>query len=68
MAKTISTHNGSVANREHNIRAEYVARKEPHIDLSLSKYNEIILDIKPQDAYENIFGSAVAEYNEKQKT
>ena len=68
MAKTISTHNGSVANREHNIRAKYVARKEPHIDLSLSKYNEIILDIKPQDAYENIFGSAVAEYNEKQKT
>lgn len=68
MAKTISTHNGSVANREHNIRAEYVARKEPHIDLSLSKYNEIILDIKPQDAYENIFGSAVAEYNKKQKT
>ena len=68
MAKTISTHNGSVANREHNIRTEYVARKEPHIDLSLSKYNEIILDIKPQDAYENIFGSAVAEYNEKQKT
>lgn len=68
MAKTISTHNGSVANREHNIRAEYVARKEPHIDLSLSKYNEIILDIKPQDAYKNIFGSAVAEYNEKQKT
>ena len=68
MAKTISTHNGSVANREHNIRAEYVARKEPHIYLSLSKYNEIILDIKPQDAYENIFGSAVAEYNEKQKT
>lgn len=66
MAKTISTHNGSVANREHNIRTEYVARKEPHIDLSLSKYNEIILDIKPQDAYKNIFGSTVDEYNEKQ--
>ncbi len=65
MGVTISTHNGSAVAREQNIRNPKVVSKEAHI-----KPNgefEIWLDEKPRDAYRRIFGSAVAEYNTRQK-
>ena len=61
---TISTHNGSVSHREHNIRNPHVVSKEKHINPSGSY--EIWKDEKPKDAYERIFGDALFEYNEKQ--
>lgn len=65
MNVTISTHNGSTAHREHNVRNEKVVSKEKHIDPNGE--HEIWHDEKPRDAYERIFGDAVREYNEKQK-
>ena len=65
MNVTISTHNGSTAHREHNVRNEKVVSKEKHINPN-GEY-EIWHDEKPRDAYERIFGDAVREYNEKQK-
>lgn len=67
MAIRISTHNGSTAHREHNIRKEYVVSKQDHIDTSRSNLNEVWADETPQDAYKRIFGEAVEEYNQKQK-
>lgn len=66
MGKTISTHNGSVANREHNIRNPRATDKQGHIDKSLKAQNEILHDEKPREAYRRIFGEALAEYNSKQ--
>ena len=66
MAKTISTHNGSVANREHNVRNPRATDKQDHIDKSLKGRNEILHDEKPREAYRRIFGKALAEYNAKQ--
>jgi hypothetical protein len=68
MPKTISTHNGgqNQANRAHNNREDYVTKTQEHIDPNLSKYNEYILDVPPRVAYEQIFGAALREYNEKQ--
>lgn len=64
MAVTISTHNGSAVRREHNIRNERVVSKLDHIDKNGK--SEIWHDEKIKEAYERIFGSAVAEYNAKQ--
>lgn len=61
---TISTHNGSKSCREHNIRNPKVVSKESHIDPNGTF--EIWHDEKPRDAYERIFGEALAEYNAKQ--
>lgn len=61
---TISTHNGSAAHRDHNIRNRKVTDKESHIDPN--GIHEIWKDEKPRDAYERIFGEAVKKYNEKQ--
>lgn len=66
MGKTISTHNGSVANRDHNIRNPYATDKQEHIEKSLQGNNEILHDEKPREAYERIFGKALADYNAKQ--
>ena len=66
MAKTISTHNGSTANREHNIRNPRATDKQDHIDKSLKGRNEILHDEKPREAYRRIFGKALDEYNAKQ--
>ena len=66
MGKTISTHNGSVANREHNIRNPRATDKQEHIDKSLKGQNEILHDEKPREAYRRIFGEALADYNAKQ--
>ena len=61
---TISTHNGSKSCREHNIRNPKVVSKEHHIDPN--GVFEIWHDEKPRDAYQRIFGEAIAEYNSKQ--
>lgn len=66
MAKTISTHNGSSANREHNIRNPRATDKQEHIDKSLKGNNEILHDEKPREAYQRIFGEALAKYNARQ--
>jgi hypothetical protein len=66
MGKTISTHNGSAANRDHNIRNPKATGKQEHIDKSLSGNNEVILDEKPREAYRRIFGAALDDYNAKQ--
>lgn len=66
MAKTISTHNGSSANREHNIRNPRATDKQEHIDKSLKGNNEILHDEKPREAYKRIFGEALDKYNAKQ--
>lgn len=65
MGMTISTHNGTAAHREHNIRLDSVISKQEHIDKD-GKY-EIWHDEAPRQAYERIFGEYVQEYNEKQK-
>jgi len=66
MVKTISTHNGSKANRAHNIRDEKVVRSQNHIDTKLTANNEILIDEKPRAAYERLFGAALKEYNARQ--
>lgn len=66
MIKTISTHNGSVANREHNIRNPKVIANQDHIDKNLKIYNEILHDEKPREAYKRIFDEALRKYNQKQ--
>ena len=63
MPKTISTHTGSVANRDHNIRNPKATDKQEHIDKSLKDRNEIIVDEKPRDAYQRLFGASLEKYN-----
>lgn len=62
---TISTHNGSTAHREHNIRNEKVVCKQNHIQENGDF--EIWKDEEPRAAYQRIFGEALERYNEKQK-
>lgn len=62
---TISTHNGSQVALEHNRRKPSVVAKEPHIDPN--GHYEIWKDFDPRAAYDEIFGAALKEYNEKQK-
>lgn len=66
MGKTISTHNGSSAHRDHNIRNPKATDLQGHIDKALSGQNEILLDEKPREAYKRIFGEALERYNAKQ--
>lgn len=61
---TISTHNGSKAHRQHNMRDERVTQKEPHINPN--GVHEVWIDEEPKAAYERIFGGALKEYNENQ--
>lgn len=61
---TIAVHNGTSVSREHNRRNPTVVTKEPHIRPD-GNY-EIWRDISPRDAYEQIFGNAVTDYNKKQ--
>ena len=67
MVVRISTHNGSKAHREHNIRKDYVVSSQDHIDTSRSSLNEIWADEKHSQAYKRIFGQALEEYNNRQK-
>ena len=51
--------------REHNIRDEHYCDKQEHI--IKNGHHEIWIDIPPKEAYEQIFGEAFKEYNDKQK-
>lgn len=63
------------ANREHNIRDEEYCKNQEHIGFKNKTEQEheewakthVLLDEKPEDAYERIFGEAVKKYDEKQK-
>lgn len=66
MPKTISFHNGSAWSRGHNIRDERYTSNQEHIDSSLSANNITICDVPVRQAYENIFGQAIKEYNHRQ--
>lgn len=63
---TISTHNGSRVALEHNRRNRKITDKESHI--SRDGVHKTWRDIRPQDAYKQIFNGAVERYNEKQRT
>lgn len=67
MPKTISFHNGSVWSRGHNIRDERYTSKQEHIDKSLADQNVTVRDMPVRQAYAEIFGQAVEEYNVRQK-
>lgn len=67
MPKTISFHNGTDWSRGHNIRDERYTAKQGHIDKSLKNENVTLRDIPVRQAYDEIFGQAVKEYNAKQK-
>lgn len=67
MPKTISFHNGSNWSRGHNIRDERYTDKQEHIDKALSEQNVTVRDVPVRQAYAEIFGQAVEEYNAKQK-
>lgn len=66
MPKTISFHNGSDWSRGHNIRDERYTSNQEHINSSLSANNIIVRDVSVRQAYEEIFGKAVQEYNDRQ--
>lgn len=63
------------ANREHNIRNEEYCKNQEHIGFKNKTDREheewekthVLLDEKPEDAYERIFGEAVKKYDDKQK-
>ena len=61
---TISTHNGSVAHRSHNIREPRTVDKQEHIDPHGT--HEVWRDETPRNAYQRLFGQAVKDYNDKQ--
>lgn len=61
---TISTHNGSAAHRDHNVRNEKVVSKEAHIQEN--GHYEIWKDETPRQAYHKLFDKAVERYNAKQ--
>lgn len=63
------------ANREHNIRDEEYCKNQEHIGFKNKTEQEhiewakthVIIDEKPEDAYERIFGEAIQKYDAKQK-
>ena len=65
----------SQANREHNIRDEEYCKNQEHIGFKNKTEEEheewakthVILDEKPEDAYERIFAEAIEKYDAKQK-
>lgn len=62
---TISTHNGgSQAHRGHNIRDKRCVSKDQNI--IPDGEHESWIDIKPRDAYDQIFGDAIRAYNARQ--
>lgn len=65
MGYTLSFHNGSRCSLDHNRRKKEVVSKEKHINPN--GHYEIWKDAKLYDAYNDLFGSALDEYNEKIK-
>lgn len=61
---TISTHNGSSAHRDHNMRNERVVSKEEHIQQG--GCYEVWKDETPRQAYHKLFDEALERYNNKQ--
>ena len=65
----------SQANREHNIRDEEYCKNQEHIGFKNKTEEEheewakthVILDEKPEDAYERLFSEAIEKYDAKQK-
>lgn len=63
------------ANREHNIRDEEYCKNQEHITFKNKTEAEheewakthILIDEKPEDAYERIFGETIKKYDAKQK-
>ena len=66
MPKTVSMHNGSVANREHNRRNPRTTGQMPHIQQDLVHHNETWIDIPVREAYKQIFQTTVDDYNRRQ--
>lgn len=64
MLVTISTHNGTVVAREHNIRNKKVVSKKKH--LNLDGIHETWIDEPIWQAYERLFEESVKNYNDKQ--
>lgn len=54
MPKTVSVHNGSAANREHNRRNPRTTGQMPHIQQDLVHHNETWIDIPVREAYKQI--------------
>lgn len=67
MPKTISFHSGTTWSRGHNIRDKRYIDKQEHIDQTLIGNNVVVCDIPVRQAYDDIFGQAIQEYNSKQK-
>lgn len=67
MPKTISFHNGAAWSRGHNTRDERYTKNQEHIDPALTENNITLRDMSAREAYEQIFGASVEEYNAKQK-
>ena len=55
MPKTVSVHNGSAANREHNRRNPRTTGQMPHKQQDLVHHNETWIDIPVREAYKQIF-------------
>ena len=64
MGVTISTHNGSAVSQDHNLRNKKVVDKQKHIDPN--GQFEIWRHERTKEAYDRLFGEAVAEYNNRQ--
>lgn len=68
MAKTVSLHvGGGQAHRAHNTRRYKAGQAPDHIDPARRGQNSTLIDIPPRRAYQELFGEAVAAYNERQK-
>ena len=65
------THSDNKINVKHNNRSfeekEWGHTSNAHINRDLSKYNTSFIQQDIKEAYEEAFGEALAEYNEKQK-
>lgn len=65
--KSITFHNGTAWSRGHNVRDIRYTLNQEHIDPTLTHNNVNVVDIPVREAYEQIFRTALDEYNAKQK-
>lgn len=67
MTKTVTFHvGGGKAHRAHNSRRYKRGQAPDHIDPHRRGMNETLVDLDHRQAYRDLFGEAVAEYNAKQ--
>jgi triosephosphate isomerase len=66
---SVSVHVGCALSLEHNRRVADRTARDGHIDAARTKFNEIYCDFSGglREAYDEIFGDVVREYNAKQK-